>query len=63
MNAGLIILGVILPLPAAWVLLILLGHLMYWLLATNAIDYLIWPAIIISAIAGVWVGGVGLAWW
>jgi hypothetical protein len=49
-----IIFGVICLIPIAWLALVYFAHLMYWLLATNIIEYLIYPAIILSGAAGIW---------
>jgi hypothetical protein len=49
-----IIAGILCLLPLAWLGLVLLASLAFWLLASNAIEYLIIPAILALAVGGGW---------
>lgn len=49
-----IVAGLVCLIPAAWLFLMLAFHLLYWLLANNIIEFLTYPAIFGTAIAGAW---------
>jgi hypothetical protein len=54
MSTVWIIAGIICLIPLAWLAMMYLAYLVFWLLASNTIEYLIYPAIFASGVAGVW---------
>jgi hypothetical protein len=58
-----IVLGIVFLIPAAIVLVHLLFWFVFWLFASNVIEHLIYPTIVIVAIIGILLLAHGLGVW